>query len=203
MATRKEQLREEASNLGIDVKQSWTIKELEAVIAEQQGGAEAELEFEPLTEEQIAKQREAEREREARPGAITTGGISGDPVLTDGDTDDDEVEEQVFVGERTDDSAHNDTVEEPTPPAPTEDADVDRNNIKNLPEPTHDEQVEDDKVVVRYTREVGSYQIGRHKFTPNSPFSVVDREFAEKHFYDGHPDVRLATPDEVKEFYGS
>lgn len=186
MATRKQELTQRAEGLGIEVKKSWTIAEIEAAIADNE------------RQQDIAKQREADREREARPNAITTSGISNDPVLTDGDDEDDEVEEQVYVAPRTDDSPSNDELPEP---APTEDQDEDKNNVKNLPNATYDEQVEDDKVVVVYAREEGSYQIGRYKFSPKTPFRVVSREFAEKYFYEGHPDVRIASPEEVKEYY--
>lgn len=197
---RKQEVTEEAEALGIIVKSSWTIAEIEAAIAEQQGGPEAELDFDPLTDEQLAKQREAEREREARPNAVTTSSMGIDPNVADGDNDDHETEEQVYVGPKTDQSPPNDIIEEPQP---TEDQDEDKNNVKNLPTATHDELVEDNKVVVRYVRDEGSYTIGRLKFSPRTPFRVVSKEFAEKHFFDGHPDVRVATPEEVKEYYNS
>jgi hypothetical protein len=183
--TRKEDVTKQAQDLGIQVYKSWTIAEIEAAIARK-------------NDERVAKQREADREREARPNAITTSGMGIDPNLKDGDEDDSETEEQVYVAPRTDDSPSNDELPDP---APTEDADEDRNAVKNLPNPTHDEQVEEGKVVVRYIRDVGSYTIGRLRFTPNAPFKVVSEEFADKHFHEGHPDIRRATPEEVKEYY--
>lgn len=164
--TKKQDVTKEAEALGIDVKKSWTIAEIESEIAKKH-------------DEQVAKQREADREREARPNAITTSSIGIDPHDED------------------------DEVEEPEGPVHTEDQDENKNNVKNLPNPTHDQLVEDDKVVVKYIREGGSYTIGRFRFSPNAPFRVVPKEFAEKHFFDGHPDVRVATPEEVKEYYDS
>lgn len=180
----KAELHEEIKKLGGAVKQSLTKPELEAELA---------------TLQQIKEQRNYERE--GRPGIVTTSTFQPEePNLEDGDHDDDETEEQVYVGPRTDDSPSNDKLPDP---APTEDADEDRNAVKNLPNPTHDEQVEEDKVVVRYKRDVGSYTIGRLRFSPNSPFHVVGKDFADKYFFEGHPDVRRATPEEVKEYYNA
>ena len=69
--------------------------------------------------------------------------------------------------------------------------------------PTFDEPapaVEESKVLLRMTRENGTFEVRGAKFTRTNPYAIVNERDAD-YIIDHYEGFRIASPKEVREFY--
>lgn len=71
-----------------------------------------------------------------------------------------------------------------------------------LPEPVVEEEEESDKVLVKMVRQNHSYEVLNYKFSRTHPFVLVSEDDAD-YLVEKDGGFRIATPRELREFYGA